>query len=215
MEADPAIRSQYEAILSLKRKLRNDLPDHNSAETLSLCLDRIRELREVQNTESVVHKLRYVLVSGLAALIIGAAVFNNADSGGIMDRGAISRSLSAGLSGGNAAIEADSQASMWLRNQLANAPVVSDQLQLIRAERLTVDGRPVGRYLLTDGAAEYIYLIAPGIAECVGAPVPGHERMKQVQIDGNNAITWTENNMSFVLVSREPVSRMLRFFEQR
>ena len=44
METDPALRSQYEAILSLKRSLRNDLPDHDSPQTLSLCLDRIREV---------------------------------------------------------------------------------------------------------------------------------------------------------------------------
>ena len=76
METDPALRSQYEAILSLKRSLRNDLPDHDSPETLSLCLDRIREVDRVSRTENVVHKFRYAIATGLATLIVGAAVFN-------------------------------------------------------------------------------------------------------------------------------------------
>src|SRR5687768_482942 len=113
MEADPALRSQYEAILSLKRSLRNDLPDHDSPQTLSLCLDRVRELDRVGRTENVVHKFRYAIASGLATLIVGAAVFNRMDEGGIMDRSAISRSLSANLTGNGQVIEADSQASMW------------------------------------------------------------------------------------------------------
>ena len=118
MEANPALKSQYEAILSLKRSLRNDLPDHDSPETLSLCLDRIREVDRVGRTENVVHKFRYAIVSGLAALIVGAAVFNQVNDGGTMDRNAIARSLTANLAGGSQAIQGDSQASAWLRNQL-------------------------------------------------------------------------------------------------
>lgn len=215
MEADPKLRSQYEAILSLKRTLRNDLPDHDSPETLSLCLDRVRELDRVGRTENVVHKFRYAIASGLAMLIVGAAVFNRMDDGGIMDRGAISRSLSANLAGSGQSIETDSQASMWLRNQLASAPVGGERLQLIRAEQLIVNDRPVGRYLLTDGAANYIYLITPGAVDCQGTEVPGYQGIKHAEIEGKNALTWTENNMSFVFVSDEPTSRMLSFFSRK
>lgn len=214
MEADPALRSQYEAILSLKRSLRNHLPSHDSPETLSLCLDRIREIDRVGRTENVVHKFRFAIASGLAMLVIGAAVFNRLDSGDIMDRGDIARSLSASFTGGSEAIETDSQASRWLRSQLASAPVGS-QLQLVRAERLLIDGRPVGRYFLTDGASDYVYLITPGVVDCDGAPVPGFGDMKQSRINNLNALTWCQNNMSFVFVSSEPVSRMLEFVSKR
>lgn len=215
METDPALRSQYEAILSLKRSLRNDLPDHDSPQTLSLCLDRIREVDRVSRTENVVHKFRYAIATGLATLIVGAAVFNQVSGADTMDRNAIARSLSAGFTGGNQAIQAETPASEWLRNQLATAPIGESQLHLERAEQLIVDGRPVGRYFLTDGAARYIYLITPGVVDCGGTPVSGFGEMKQTQINGKNALSWSENNMSFVFVSNEPVSRMLEFFSRR
>ena len=215
MEADPALKSQYEAILSLKRTLRNDLPDHDSPETLSLCLDRIREVDRVGRTENVVHKFRYAIVSGLAALIVGAAVFNQVNDGGIMDRNAIARSLSANLTGGSQAIQGDSQASAWLRNQLANAPIGNRRLDLVRADQLDVNGRSVGRYLLTDGSAGYTYLITRGTVDCEGEPVDGYPGLHHARINGKNVITWSENNMSFVLVSAEPVERMLEFFQRR
>lgn len=215
METDPALRSQYEAILSLKRSLRNDLPDHDSPQTLSLCLDRIREVDRVSRTENVVHKFRYAIATGLATLIVGAAVFNQMSGTDTMDRNAIARSLSAGLTGGNQAIQTETPASVWLREQLANSSFGDSQLHLERAEQLIVDGRPVGRYFLTDGAARYIYLITPGVVDCGGTPVSGFGEMKQTQIDGKNALSWSENNMSFVFVSSEPVPRMLEFFNRR
>ena len=215
METDPALRSQYEAILSLKRSLRNDLPDHDSPQTLSLCLDRIREVDRVSRTENVVHKFRYAIVTGLATLIVGAAVFNQVSGADPMGRSAIARTLSAGLAGGNQAIETDTPASEWLRRQLAMAPLGETELHLERAEQFIVDGRPVGRYFLTDGTARYIYLITPGVVDCGGTPVSGFGELKQTQINGKNALSWSENNMSFVFVSNEPVSRMLEFFSRR
>jgi hypothetical protein len=215
MEANPALKSQYEAILSLKRTLRNNLPDHDSPETLSLCLDRIREVDRVGRTENVVHKFRYAIVSGLAALIVGAAVFNQVNDGGTMDRNAVARSLSAGLTGGNQTLQTETPASRLLRQQLAMAPLGDSQLHIEHAEQLIVDGRPVGRCFFTDGTARYIYLITPGVVDCGGTPVPGVNGLNQTQINGKNALSWSENNMSFVLVSDEPISRMLEFFKRR
>lgn len=215
METDPALRSQYEAILSLKRSLRNDLPDHDSPQTLSLCLDRIREVDRVSRTENVVHKFRYAIATGLATLIVGAAVFNQVNGNDIMDSNAIARSLSANLTGNGQAIEAESQASVWLRNQVAMAPIGGEVLQQVRAEQLIVNGRPVGRYLLSDGTSNYTYLITPGVVDCEGTPVDGYPGLKYANINNMNALTWSENNMSFVFVSDVPTSRMLEFFTRR
>jgi anti-sigma factor RsiW len=214
MEADPNLRSQYEDLLSLKRALRNDLPTHDSPETLSLCLDRVREVDRVGRTENVVHKFRYAIATGLAALLVGAAVYNNSGSANIMDRSAIARSLSAGAAGGREPIRVEGPASQWVREQLDAAPI-SAELVVKTAERLVIDGRAVGRYFLTDGEADYVYLITPGIVDCEGTPIQGYDGIKKSRISGLNALSWSENNMSFVFVSDQPVSRMLEFITRR
>ena len=45
--------------------------------------------------------------------------------------------------------------------------------------------------------------------------LPFRKRGMQPEVNGKNVITWSENNMSFVLVSAEPVERMLEFFQRR
>ena len=215
MEANPSLRSQYESILSVKRSLRNNLPSHDSPETLSLCLDRVRELDTTTRTENVVHKFRHAIAGGLAMLIAGAAIYNQTGPAASLDSSAIAKSISAGFTGGSNSINTAGPAEVWLRDNLAAAAIGENQLRLIRAQQLMVDGRPIGRYQLTDGIAEYVYLIAPGIMECDGKEIPGYDGLKLSEVNGMNAITWCENNASFAFISSEPVSEMLEHVIKR
>lgn len=213
MQADPSLSKQYESILSLKRSLRNNLPQHDSPETLSICLDRIREVDRVGRTENVVHKFRYALASVLAIAIIGAAAVNRLGGGDIMDRNAISRSLSASITGGGASIENEGQATRWLRDRLNVSLEENRELTLQRWDNLLIDNRPVGRFVYSDGETNYVLLIAPGVVDCDGTPVEGFPGMKHSRINGLNALTWSERDNSYVFAADRPVSALLGYIK--
>lgn len=215
MEANPNLKAQYQSILNLKQTLSSRLPSHDSPETLSLCLDRIRELSSADKTESVVHRFRYAFASVLAIAIFSAALVNRLEGGDILDRGGIARSLSANVAGSGDAVVPEGPASTWLRQQLSSDSPSYGVLQLVRAERILTDGQTIGRFTYTDGASEFLCLVVPGVVDCSGSEVPGYPGLKQTTINGLNALTWCENGMSFVFASHQPVGDMLAYIRDR
>jgi len=210
MQADPNLRSQYESILSLKRSLRNDLPTHNSPQTLSSCLDRIRELDRVGKTENIVHKFRYAIVSVLALAVISAATINQITNDGVFDTSAISQTLSAGIAGGgNEAVRHPGQAAAWLAENLSNFN--GDGLNLSTTDELEIQGKRIGRYFYRDSNHRLVLLVIPGVVDCNGDPVPGYNGLTHTTIDGVNALVWTEDSRSFVFAGDVSVPQLLSY----
>jgi hypothetical protein len=214
MQADPALQNQYDSILSLKRTLRHNLPQHDSPETLSLCRERFAELDRTTRTENVVHRFRYAFTAVLAVAIISAATLNRLGGDDVMGRNAVSQSLSASVAGGGGTVLDQSQAQAWLREQVTRSPFGARDLSLQRTDQLSVEGKPVNRCIYTDGESDYILLFVQGIVECGGDPVPGYPGLRQTRIDGLNALTWSEDNKSFVFAADRPVSTLLSYFKK-
>ncbi len=214
MQADPALQSQYDSILSLKRTLRNNLPQHDSPETLSLCRDRFAELDRTTRTENIVHRFRYAFTAVLAIAIISAATLNRIGGDDVMGRNAVSESLSASVTGGRGAVLDQSQAQEWLREQVTRSPFGPRELTILRTDQLMIDGKPVNRCIYTDGESDFILVFVQGVVECGGEPVPGYPGLKRTRIDGLNALTWREDNKSFVFAGDMPVSTLLGYFKK-
>lgn len=214
MQADPALQGQYESILSLKRTLRHKLPQHDSPETLSICRDRFAELDRTSRTENVVHRFRYAFTALLAVAIISAATLNRIGGDDVMGRNAVSQSLSASVAGGGGAVVDQSRAQAWLRDQVTMSPFGPRELSVRRTDQLMVDGKPVNRCIYTDGEADFILVFVQGTVDCGGTDVPGYPGLKQTRIDGLNALTWCEDNKSFVFAGDMPVSTLLSYFKK-
>jgi anti-sigma factor RsiW len=207
MQTDPSLKSRYDSILSLKRSLRNNLPTHDSPETLALCLDRIREIDRVGKTENVVHKFRYAIASVLAVAIISAATLNRLPSDEF-DRSALAQTLSASVAGGGKTVKQQGPAADWLRNNLDNFDEVG--LRPMQTDTIEISGKPIGRYFYQDGDGKrFILLNIPGVIDCGGAAIPGYGKMRHVVIDGVNALVWTEDSRSFVFTGNASVPELL------
>jgi len=214
MQADPTLRMQYDSILSLKRTLRNNLPQHDSPETLALCRERFAELSRTSQTENIVHRFRYAFTAVLAIAIISAATLNRLGGNDVMGRNAIAESLSASVAGGRGEVLDQSRAQAWLRDQVTQSPFGPRELSVVRTDQLMVQGRPVNRCVYTDGETDFILVFVQGVVECGGEPVEGYPGLKRTRIEGLNALTWCEGDKSFVFAADLPVSTLLSYFKK-
>ncbi|MGI8923777.1 MAG: anti-sigma factor family protein [Fimbriimonadales bacterium] len=206
---DPAAQSRYESILHLKRTISDKLPIHDSPATLKLCKARIAELDRAKRTETIVGKYSYAMAGILALSIVSAAYLQRIGGPSTMDKATLQRTLSAGVAGGSN-VASSGGAGDWVRNQLGKPPeAILGGLTLWRVDRLTIDGRLMGRLIYTDGASDFVLVVVPDLEECEGAPIQGYPGMRYSRVGQMNAVTWCDPSATYVFAADKPLEVLL------
>ena len=203
VSANPQAKSEYQAIMTLKRVLREKLPAPDTSKAWPIVKGRIQELQKTTRAEYVVGRYGYAMAAVLMMAIMSAAYMSRI-GGSVMDKNNFQRTLSAGLGETRSAAPNLTEGEKLIYDVLK-----SPMLELKRVDIIRVDGETIRRIIYNDGEANYLLLEAPGVHECAGEDIPNAPGMKYTQVNGVNVISWCEGNTGYAFASRKPVSTLL------
>jgi anti-sigma factor RsiW len=208
---DPALRSEYEAVLSLKSVVRTKCEPVSSPGTWHKCRERLAEMDKRSVVEDFVGKYAWGLSSIFLALIIGAGLFNRAFSDEGIATSDAARMLSGLASSSSAASEAAPSVDMseWI------TPPRGGEIRQVGHASDVFQGHPVAAYYFEDANGRFAVLNVYGVSRVEGVEAmldrPGYFAGK---LNGFNSVAWFERANSLFIVGDRPHEELAKLAER-
>ena len=202
MRQDSDMASEFQAILDLKKFVQTHaVPVANDALWVS-CQGRFREQARAKRVDSFVGRYAWAMsATVLGFIVVGGLMQRNSPAGNVE-----SADIARIMMTMEPSVKAEAPSPVlkrWVQGAfaLAQESAASNKLVVRYAEAFTVEGRPIERYFLRDGAGKLVLVVLPGVKSFNGLEtVPGNSSVATGQMGKSNFVAWNNHGAGFVLI---------------
>jgi anti-sigma factor RsiW len=203
LQTSPEAQAHLDAILALKRALREKVAAVDCRAEWRGCVGRLNELDRTRRVERFVGRYAWAVCGVFLITILAGGLTNRTGRSDSVSMSDISRIVTT-LAPRRTPPALDAARERWLDELLGQArqSVDPQRMQILGYADGHLDGRRVTTFSIRDANGDFALLVMPGVLNLEGtAALPQDQVFKLGHLQGLNCVAWTDGNNTLAVVA--------------